>query len=173
MPSPTYVALAKTVLTADQTTITFNSIPSTYTDLLLVASIRTTAPAVTGNAFLRVNNDATSIYSQTYFRGDGSTAASGRFTTTSFQDASAAVGDTATANTFSNHEYYIPNYAGSTNKVISMTAVGETNAATGVYIVANAGLYSSTTAVSRLDLIFNTRDAKSGSRFDLYGIKNV
>ena len=37
----TYTLIDKSILTGNQTSITFSSIPSTYTDLQIVASVRT------------------------------------------------------------------------------------------------------------------------------------
>lgn len=173
MPTPTYVALAKTVLTGTQSYITFSSILQTYTDLLLVVSARSSASALTDSITIEINGDATATYSYTDINGNGSTAASARSTSNAYSIFRfSASGNTATANTFGSFEVYYPNYTGSTNKPISGTGVSETNAATGVRIDASANLYSATGAITQLKLGLVSAQFVSGSRFDLYGIKN-
>ena len=78
----------------------------------------------------------------------------------------------STSNSFNSGEIYFPNYAGSTNKVLSSTQVQETNSATNNDIIGLAGLVSTTSAINRIDLTTQTGNFVSGSRFDLYGIKS-
>jgi hypothetical protein len=71
----TYERIASTTLTS-ASTISFTSIPQTYTDLIVVV---TGYNATSGNAWvLRFNSDTASNYSQTSLSSDGSTASSGR-----------------------------------------------------------------------------------------------
>jgi hypothetical protein len=79
------------------------------------------------------------------------------------------------ANTFGSSEVYIPNYAGSTNKVLSSTSVTEKNATApgSVLLAASAHLWSNTAAITQIKLTPGSgTNFVSGSRFDLYGIKN-
>lgn len=178
MPTPTYVAIAKTVLTGTASSVTFSAIPSTYTDLVLLLSARSNVTAVE-QYFGIVVNSITSGYTERILRGDGSTASS--INDTSFGSpanwaAGFLAGANATSNTFGNAEFYFPNYAGSTNKVLSATGVGENNA-TAAGIMASANLLSNTAAITSLTIYpsWSTGSGnlfQSGSRFDLYGIKN-
>lgn len=170
MPTPTYVALAKTVLTGTQASVTLSSIPSTYTDLLLVVSARSTFAAA-GDWLLIQFNSQTTGYSNRYLYGDGSTAQSNN-STYNIMARNVLPGSTATSNTFSNVEIYLPNYAGSTNKVASVSGVSENNNATAAYIYAGAGLSSNTASTGSILIDCDNGDFASGSRFDLYGIKN-
>lgn len=172
MPSPTYVAIAKTVLTGTQATVTFSSIPSTYTDLVLLLSVRQNAATYWQNVNLTFNNDTSSIYSMRTLTGAGSVT--GSFSTSAAANIvlQAITGDSATANSFNSGEIYIPNYAGSTNKPISSIQIEETNDTSNNRLTAQAGLYSSTNAINRIDLATTSGAFMSGSRFDLYGIKN-
>ena len=174
MPTPTYVALAKTVLTGTQATITFSSIPSTYTDLVLLINARTNRAAALD--YLNVTfNASTTNYSSTDLTAYSTTAASNRYTAAS-QIANNTAIDAAnnTTNTFGSLEIYIPNYAGSTNKIASITATGEDNSTGFNWQISNiAGLLSNTAAVSSITINRDYGTAfVSGSRFDLYGIKN-
>lgn len=167
MPSPTYVALAKTVLTSSAASVSFTGIVGTYTDLIVLISARNTGSSTNLNVKF---NDTFTTDSSTNITGVGSTAAS-----TNTQGRSLAGGltiSTDTTNTFTNAELYIPNYAGSTNKVVSATSVRENNSATVNIVNAQAFLYQTTTAISRIDFIPGSGNIDAGSRFDLYGIKN-
>jgi hypothetical protein len=75
MATNTYTEIARINGDGSATTITFSSIPSTYTDLVLVANIFTTANA---NQVLRVNGDSGGNYSTTVLYGNGTSALSTR-----------------------------------------------------------------------------------------------
>ncbi len=129
MPTPTYVAIAKTILATTNTTVTFSSIPSTYTDLLLVFSSAVDSTGSTG-AYLMFNNEGTgsTLGSNRVLEGRGSSgvtnsAGSGAV---NYIDRCNVLNSTTI---FSNCEIYIPNYAGSTNKPISITSGVEGNSA--------------------------------------------
>jgi hypothetical protein len=158
--------IAKNVLGADTATVTFSSIPATYTDLLLVFSVRTANAQVTDTMTLKFNSSA-SNYSFRQLSGSGSAAASNSASNTNVAPVN---GGNATASTFGNGEVYIPNYAGSTNKSYSVTAVCETNA-TATDIGVRAHLWSDSSAITQIDLAASSAsDLKSGSSFFLYGI---
>jgi hypothetical protein len=71
----TYDLLASTLVTTNTTNVTFDSIPSTYRDLIVVGNVlgSSTIPLR-----FRINNDTTANYNRTHARGDGGSAASGR-----------------------------------------------------------------------------------------------
>lgn len=159
--------IAKNVLGSDTASVTFSSIPGTYTDLLLVVSARTTRSLVTDSALIEFNGVSASGTTR-YLFGDGSSAQSASESNKMY--GAQANGDTATANTFGNSECYIPNYAGSTNKSSSVTGVNENNAAT-AYVFTFANLWSNTDAITQILLKPNVGpNFKSGSSFYLYGI---
>lgn len=178
MPSPTYVALAKTVLTGSQASITFSSIPSTYTDLILVVSSRQQdSGSYFEQFYLEFNGSATAVYSQTMVRGNSSVAGSNQNSTQAYFNYLYQTGPSNTANTFGSVEIYIPNYTGSTNKVMSSTSVVENNSTTAgeSWIAGAAQLWRNTSAINQIKLTASGGGAgnfTSGSRFDLYGIKN-
>jgi hypothetical protein len=167
----TYVAIGSTVLTTTQATITFSSIPSTFTDLLLLFSARTNEASAADSGFFIYPNNNTGTMSYTRLRGIGSAASSDR----NFSDSywrNAVNGAGGTADTFASGEVYIPNYAGSTSKIAGWTIVREQNSATSNQIIAGAGLNTSTNAITTLNMISSGNSFVSGSRFDLFGIKN-
>ena len=171
MPTPTYVALAKQVLTGTQASITFSAIPSTYTDLLITCSARTDRASTVDNMKIRFNGASvdTNLTSRFMF-GDGTTATS---STTAYAFPGRVDAANNTASTFASVEIYIPNYAGSTIKPISSTSVSEDNSAAGnAFVQTTASLFNDTTAISSITLLNLFGSFVSGSRFDLYGIKN-
>ena len=165
----TFVALASvTVGSGGAANIEFTSIPGTYTDLAVLLCARTTRSAVTDSVAIRFN-DSTTSYTQRTLTGDGAAAGSDSETNIDGRQA----GDTATANSFGNALYYIPNYAGSTNKSVSVDSVSETNATT-AYMRLSAGLWSNTAAITKITLVsVNSANFKQYSTATLYGIKNT
>jgi len=168
----TYVKIGSTVTVglAGAATIDFTSIPATYTDLVVKLSTRDTAvTANTGAAKVTFNGTVTS-YTNRYLTGSGSAAATGSAGTTFIDAGLGSLMPTTgnTASTFSNIEIYIPNYAGSTNKSLSVDAVGENNA-TAAYAGFNAGLLSNTAAVASISITSTTLFSQY-STATLYGI---
>jgi hypothetical protein len=154
-----------TVTTATQAAIEFTSIPATYTDLLIYASLRGSDSGVTTNANLYINGVNTN-QAQIKLTGNGSTAAS----STDSNILPIATGSTATASTFSSIQIYIPNYAGATNKSFSIDHVTENNATTADARL-NAGLWSQTTAITSLSFDPGAGNLAQYSTATLYGIK--
>lgn len=168
----TYVALAKTTTTGSEATVTFSSIVSTYTDLVLSFTARGAGSA--GYIFFNSQTAPQTTYSSTYANNSGTSVVSGRNSNTSGVLYYGVNSTSATSNTFSNVEVYIPNYAGATNKPFSATIVAEDNVATTGYAFENisAGLWSNTTAINAVSIISTSGNFSSGSTFYLYGIKN-
>lgn len=80
MATNTHVAIQTVTVGSATSTIDFTSIPSTYTDLQLVVN---TGFSALYDLRFRVNGLSTSIYSETYLYGTGSSAGSARETTSS------------------------------------------------------------------------------------------
>ena len=170
----TYSLIASNTLSSSAASVTFSAIPNTYTDLVLRVSARDNAGTIENNLLVTVNS-ITSGYSRTILRGWGGSPAVESIRNTSLANYNFASGVNATgttSNTFSSVEIYIPNYAGSANKVASGFQVVESNQGTGVPITVMAGLLSNTAAITDLGIRSNAGDLVSGSSFFLYGIKN-
>ena len=172
MPS-TYELIKGETISATAATYTFTAIPSTFTDLVIRTSLRT--DQTNPDLMWRINNNTSSIYSDTQLEGTGSTAASYLDNAIDkFRMQHIGEGSAATSNTFGNYEWYFPNYAGGANKVVSFYGVDEDNAAAtaNTIIVAGASLALTTTAISAISIFLNSGNFISGSSFYLYGIKN-
>ena len=166
----TFVKIASvTVGSGGASSIDFTSIPSTYTDLCLKVSGRsTTSAGAVWNYFELRPNGSTSSGSFRQLYGTGSAAASG-FGSINF--GGYANDSSATTSTFGNSETYICNYAGSTNKSWSNDSVTENNA-TGALTNFSASLWSNTSAITSLTLVLGTGNWAQYSTAVLYGIKN-
>ena len=173
MPS-TYTLISSNVLSSSAASVTFSAIPSTYTDLVVRISARSTRVANSNNLDLRINADSSALYSYTYLYGSGSSAASSRSSADTSLFISTMNAANSTANTFTSAEIYIPSYTASQNKAIGSFGAFENNSATVNEIDANAHLYRSTTAITSLTLYsgLGSFNFESGSSFYLYGIKN-
>jgi hypothetical protein len=110
-----YVLLDSATLNTSAASVTFANIPQTgYTDLKIVASVRGDAGSFPS---LRLTvNGATTNYSQRRLYGDGSTAASDSASGVVYLVQDPVPSASETASTFSNTEYYIPNYTAAVNK---------------------------------------------------------
>jgi hypothetical protein len=153
--------------------IEFTSIPATYTDLVVLFSLRTTRSFAYDDPVVRFNSNS-SNYSYTVLQGTGSAVTSYRASSTSFIYLGECNGDTSTASTFSNQIMYIPNYTSSNNKTVSITSAMENNA-TAAYSDIIAGLWANSAAITS----FKIFPASSGANFKqhstvyLYGISNA
>ena len=172
MPSSRFLISSQT-LASSAASVTFSSIPATYTDLVVRASIRTDNGSAADDTNLTLNSDTTTNYSKTWLRGSGTAADSYR---TSSSDPTAMGGridgNTATSNTFGSYELYLPNYLSTTSKPIGIFTAQEDNT-TIAYINAYADLYRGTSAITTFKLAptYGT-NFLTGSSFYLYGISS-
>ena len=169
MPNTFTLIQAITVGSGGAANVEFTSIPSTYTDLTLNISARTSR-TLTQDDFDISFNGSTSGLSYRRLLGTGSAASSdsGSRIITGY-----IAGDSSTASTFGNVSVYIPNYAGSANKSLSSDGVSETNA-TNVNMSMVANLWSNTAAITSIKLTPATSQTiQQHSTFYLYGVKNA
>ena len=173
----TYTLIASsTVGSGGAASIDFTSIPSTYTDLCLVASMRTTYSGSSDEQIKIQYNGSTTGYSDRILYAYGGTnKGSATRTGATGTDDFSAVAAGATASTFSNNQLYIPNYAGSNYKSYSYDVTDESNSSTQGWMDLGAGLWSNTAAITSIKL----STIQSGSLFVqystayLYGVKNA
>lgn len=160
-------------LASAQSSITFSSIPNTFTDLKIVLSGRSTKTANNiDNVLIRFNADSGTNYSTRILYGTGSgvnSAASGAGSNTALWFTFYAVTANQTANTFGNYEIYIPNYASSVAKSISLDGVQENNG-TEAWQTISAGLWTGTGAITSVELATEIGNWTQYSSATLYGI---
>lgn len=172
----TYTFISSTTLSSSQSTVTFSSIPNTYTDLLVRWSARSDrASAASDGIILRLNSDSGTNYSYTRLISSGTSLASAR-NTVNYIQAGNINASTSSANTFGSGEIYIPVYTSTSIKPMSTFNVYEDNVTNPIYIGVVAHLWQGTAAVNRIDIQASTppsvNNLVSGSSFYLYGIKN-
>jgi hypothetical protein len=157
MPA-TYEAIATQTIGSAQASVTFSSIPSTYTDLVLVvAGTNTTSAQSIGVTF---NGDTGTNYSRTAVYGDGSSALSIRTAN------GAALDAVYYGTTQGNGIINIMNYANTTTFKTVILRSNDTTSA----LNATVGLWRNTAAITSLTLTAATTLA-ANSTFNLYGIK--
>ena len=159
MPLPsTMIPIATNTLTATATTITFSSIPQTYTDLVLVSSFS----SGNNDEKLQFNADTGANYSWSRLYGDGTSAGAGTSPTPTYIRNTG--GDLTTQqNTIIN----IFNYA---NATTFKTTIGRGNN-TAAQVTFTIGLWRSTAAITSITYSVSSNTFSVGSTFTLYGIK--
>jgi hypothetical protein len=164
----TYTPIATYTLSSTQTSVTFSSIPSTYTDLILIIS----AQSNSGYDSIRFNGDSGNNYSKTSLAGDGTSASSFRASNESRITLFGAAELPTSGSSYNVSITQMMNYSNSTTYKTILHR--DANAATGTD--AAVGLWRSTSAISSFVLyphynlptsnVFNV-----GSTFTLYGIQ--
>lgn len=170
MPTFTLLQPAVEVGSGGAASIDFSSIPSTYTDLAVFFSARGVATSDFPATGLKFNGSATS-YSGRYLLGSGSGTSSGVGGSTYIRLGNAD-GSLQTGSTFASTFIYIPNYAGSTNKSVSIDMASENNA-TAAYANLSAGLWSNTAAITSISLFIDGANLAQYSSAYLYGVSNA
>jgi hypothetical protein len=157
---------SKTLGTA-AASIEFTSIPQDATDLVAVVSLR--ADVASNEARMRINSDTGSNYTERRLGGSGSGSGASSTLTTTYFRAFASNPSDYTSNTFSNGQFYIPNYTGSTQKSISLDSVTENNSTEALQNIA-AGLWTGTAAITTLLFFPSSGNFVAGSTISLYKI---
>ena len=171
MPNTYTLIASNTVGSGGVASVTFSSIPATYTDLVVKASIRSSG---TVSGYSSTFNGSSTGYSERLLYGTGSAAASASSSSASYLNWIFNTNESgSTASTFSNCEFYIPNYAGSNNKSISSDNVTEQNGASATAYL-DAALWANSAAITSIAMAISGTSALFAqySTFYLYGIKN-
>ncbi len=163
MPA-TYEPIATTTASGSTSSITFSSISSAYTDLVLVSNLGTVGG---GDAYImQVNGDTGANYSRTYLSGNGSSTYSGRNTGETWINLQNQDNPTSNAGAYVQISHFM-NYA---NTTTYKTVIGRSNQG-GSGTTAAVGLWRSTSAINSITMRTVSTNFASGSTFTLYGIK--
>ena len=154
---------SKTLGTA-QASIEFTSIPQTFTDLYILASLRQTGSGFAQGVWLV--NSATTNFSYRLLEGNGASTSSGN---NILNYIGLINGSSSTSNTFASNAIYIANYSGATAKSISCDAVTETNATTSFQHI-TATLWNNTAAITSIRFDAASGNLDAGSMISLYGV---
>lgn len=149
-----------TVGSGGASSIEFTGIAGTGKDLLVLVSARhDSTSSITEIRF----NGSSADRSMRRLTGDGTNVFSGNDTNIWARQARSD----ATASTFGNGSFYIANYAGSTNKSVSVDGVSENNGTLANQEI-QAGLWSQTAAITSVTLVPNLGNFVQHSTASLY-----
>ncbi len=157
----TYESIATQTLGSTTATLTFSSIPGTYTDLVLVCgSLKYVTSA--DDAYVRFNSDTATNYSWLQLNGNGSAASSNLASANSGIRSINGMSTTNLGTTIIN----VQNYSNSTTYKTTLSRHSTDFA--GAFV----GLWRSTAAITSITIInFGAGGFAAGSTFSLYGIK--
>ncbi len=159
----TYSLIASYTTTGSVSTYTFSSIPSTYTDIIVVANFQlSTETGFRG----RVNGDTGSNYSLTNLGGSGTAASSGRESNATNWVLGGFPTNASTA--YDNNA--IIHYMDYANTSTYKTVINRFNSAS-KETMANANLWRNTAAIDSITLYVASGNFVNGSIFKLYGIQ--
>lgn len=153
-----YEVISTQTLGSAAATVTFSSIPQTYTDLVLIAS---SAGSADVDIYGRLNGDTGSNYSGTRVYGNGSVAGSDRESSQTRMQ----LGLSRSAQT--TNILQINNYSNTT----TYKTVFNRSTEAGYSTIAWVCLWRSTAAISTVLLYPASGNFNTGSTFTLYGIK--
>jgi hypothetical protein len=177
MPS-TYTLIKGETLASSAASYTFSAIPSTFTDLVVRASLETDSTGTSTYAgWLKLNGTAATSYSVTRLNSlsDSSAPYSDRSSNANeMQTINMNSSNALYTNVFNSSEFYIPSYTVSQNKPVSLYSVAEMNNTTGYDLSSTAaGLWRNTATITSIGVFpLGGTNFVAGSSFYLYGIKN-
>jgi len=157
MPT-TYEPITTQTLGTAIASVTFSSIPQTYTDLVVVIN----HSGAGDNFYFQLNSDTGSNYSDTGLVGNGTSATSIR----NNSQTRAIVGGSYT----SNMGVSVINFMNYSNTTTNKTIISRNGTASNVTRLTN-NLWRSTAAISTIYFVLATGNFAVGSTFTLYGIK--
>jgi hypothetical protein len=161
----TYEPIATNTLGSNTAVVTFSSIPATYTDLVLVSNIQSTAA---NNGTLRINGDTATNYSWTFLSGNGTAASSARGSSKNSIQMDNLSGPPTSGSTYQIYITNVMNYANATTYKTVVSRSGLASQATEAVV----GLWRNTAAITSLSIQIDVSGSVlAGSVFTLYGIK--
>jgi hypothetical protein len=154
----TYTPIATTTLASATGSYTFSSIPSTYTDLVLIVNPK----ASVSNMGVRFNSDSGTNYGDTWVYGDGTSALSTRDTSGNRIYQTITAGNVII-------KMNIMNYANTTTFKTTLSRTDD--AANG--LTAIVGTWRSTAAINSVTVLAGTGNLPVGTDVTLYGIASA
>jgi hypothetical protein len=152
-------------------TITFSSIPETYSHLQLRALVRASGASDFNDARVRFNSDTASNYAGHQLFGDGSTAASNGEVTAANIFFTYCPAASSSASIFAPGVLDILDYA-NTNKYKTVKSIHGSDRNGSGYAIMRSGHWRSTAAINTIGLYFpDGANFVQYSSFALYGVK--
>lgn len=156
----TYTPIASTTLGTATSSVTFSSIPQTYTDLVLVVDYSMTSST---NLQGEWNGDTGANYAWTYLEGVGSSASTGKGTNSAIANLGYS-----TANQRSNAIIHFQNYSNTTTNKTVLNRQNDAGATS--YVSLTTNLWRNTAAITSMRIYVPAGNFASSSTFNLYGI---
>jgi hypothetical protein len=168
-----YESIATTTVGSGGTaTITFSSIPATYTHLQLRWIARSARTAVEDSFRITLNSDSGTNYTSHYLAGDGAAVYAGvQGTSMNYMVFGSQAGASAGASTFSGAVVDLLDYSTTTKYKTTRTLTGYDNNGSGSISLLSS-LWMSTAAVNSITIVTSTAvNFAQYSSFALYGIR--
>ena len=163
-----FESIASATGTGSSGTITFTSIPSTYTSLQIRGNYSAATTSGVG-LYVRVNSDSSSNYTYHYLSGNGTAASAFGAITQNKVYATAGTVSTTTRGVVIGD---IHNYNSTTqNKTIRFFAGEDANGSGTVNLA--SGLWLSTSAITSVTIVLEGDSFSTSTQFALYGIKGA
>jgi hypothetical protein len=162
MMATTYEDIASITLTSGQSSVSFNSITSSYTDLVII--VNGSISILDRSIRMRYNEDTGTNYSYGNMTGYSGGAISQSASNTNHTRISAA-SSTDIPNTYIVH---IMNYANTTTYKTHISR--GSGAGNNSYVDSFIGSWRSTSAITNILLFPNTGEFNLGTTFNIYGI---
>lgn len=164
----TYSAIATTTLGSANNTVTFSSISSAYTDLILVSNYALTTNS--SFAFVRVNSDSGNNYSTTGVYGDGTTAGSYRGSNANYATTMTFANNSGSQMWVTNTVHFM-NYANTTTyKTILVRDTMPNRGTSAIVNLWRGSTGSSAQAINSITITSSGGNMDAGSTFTLYGV---
>ncbi len=169
MSTATYEKIQRIELTSGASSITFSSIPQTYTDLCLVIS---STMSTQNYIFVDVNGSGAN---HTYRNLIDELGTVRTYNQTAYSPPAFPIAPmfSSDATIPSSATVYFTNYTASTNKSVSANSVSEANSTTNVILGILSGMWNSTAAITSLVLYPQAGTIAAGTSATLYGIKDA
>jgi hypothetical protein len=170
MPS-TYSSIATSTASGSTSSVAFSSIPSTYTDLIVIVQYQGTANS---GVWLQYNSDSSTNYSIVNVIGSQNTTATYAnpnqpyvWTDTYYQGTGTVLTDRAISKS------HIMNYSNTTTFKTTLCRSDDvrTTGTTDGTVYSGVSLWRNTSAITRIDVLSSGGNFVAGSTFTLYGIK--
>jgi hypothetical protein len=165
----TYTPIATQTLGSAVATVTFSSIPSTYTDLVIIVNTGFVDASLDNQFEARFNGDTGSNYSVTSLSGDGSSASSNRQSNNTYAEMFKRISRVSLT---SNIILQIQNYSNTTTYKTMLARVNAPDSASFPGTNVNVNLWRSTAAINSIAFAnyAGGNTFRIGSTFTLYGI---
>ena len=166
-----FVPIATTTLASSAASITFSSIPATYTHLQIRGVSRCTTSGLGSDwIYMRFNSDTGSNYSRHQMYGNGVSIVLGAEANITFTRAGITPRDGNTANVMGANIIDVLDYTNTNKYKTVRTLFGDDFNGSGELGI-QSGLWMNTNAVTSITLFPESNSWKQYTQFSLYGIK--